>query len=155
MSAFDPLRTLALRLELGCGLPSCRRAGRIGTHRENERMSADTKARLVGLAMAVLLWPTWLLFARFSNETRGFVVFCVSGVAYAAAYVQRKKRNRMQLWLLIAIIYLVELPLALLVPLPSRVPGSAMLPVSFANLFLVLGAVSLFQRLRNDPDAMA
>jgi hypothetical protein len=57
--------------------------------------------------------------------------------------------------LLIAIIYLVELPLALLVPLPSRVPGSAMLPVSFANLFLVLGAVSLFQRLRNDPDAMA
>jgi hypothetical protein len=50
---------------------------------------------------------------------------------------------------------LVELPVAFLVPLPSRLPGSVMIPISFANLFLFLGPVALFERFREHHGAAA
>jgi len=109
-------------------------------------MSADALGRIKGLALAVLLSPLYLLFVHFGDETRGVVVTCITAVAIVSAYVQRKKANRIQLWLLVALLYCLELPVALLFPLPDSLLGATMIPISFANLFLLLGIVSLYQR---------
>jgi hypothetical protein len=120
----------------------------------DERTSPDTIGRIKGLVLAALLSPLYFLFIHFDEETRGFVVFCATGVACIAAYVQRKEHNRVQLWLLVGFVYLLELPVALLVPLPDRLPGATMIPISFLNLFLFLGVISLFQRWRGGGEAL-
>lgn len=119
----------------------------------DERRSSDTAGRIKGLVVAVLLSPIFFLFVHFGHQTRGFVVTCVTAVAIVSAYAQRRERNRAQLWLLVAFLYLVELPLSLLVPLPDRLAGATMIPISFANLFLLLGIVSLYQRWRGNDEA--
>lgn len=109
-------------------------------------MSADTKGWLIGLVMALLLSPVWFVVAHFTNETRGFVVFCVAGVFATIIYVLRKRVFRARLLLPVTALFAIELSTALLVPLPSKIPGFIMIPISISDLVLLLWILSRFDR---------
>jgi hypothetical protein len=120
-------------------------------------MSADTKGRLIGLLGVVLLSPIWFLVAHFTNETRGFVVVCVVGVFATIIYVLRKSTLGARLLLPMAVLFAVELSTALLAPLPSKIPGFIMVPISIGDCVLLIWILSLFDRTLgghdDDPDA--
>jgi hypothetical protein len=109
-------------------------------------MSTETQSRLAGLITAVLLLPIYFLFVHFHERSRGLVVETATLVACAAAYSLRREPNRGHLLSLVGIIYLVQLIIALLIPLPAKIPGAAMIPIAYIDLLLVIGIVALFQR---------
>lgn len=122
-------------------------------------MTADTKGRLAGLVTALLLFPVYFLLAHFTNENRGFLVVCVMLVFAGIIYVLRKKALKPRLLLPIAVLFAVELSTAFLVPLPSKIPGYTMIPISITNGVLLLWILSHFDRTlddhneHGDPDA--
>jgi hypothetical protein len=123
------------------------------TNETGEQTSADTKRWLAGLVMAVLLVPIYFLVGHFTNENRGFVVFCVLAVFATIIYVLRKKALRACLLLPILFFFAVELSAALLVPLPSKLPRFYMISISTGDCALLIWILSLFDRtLRDDDD---
>ena len=116
-------------------------------------MSTDTKARLTGLLGALLLAPVYFLIGHFTDENRGFVVFCVVAVFATIIYVLRKKALKPPLLLPIVVLFVVELSTAFLVPLPRKIPGYIMVSISTGDCALLIWMLSLFDRtLRADDD---
>ena len=115
--------------------------------------SNEIRGRLAGLVMAMLLAPIWFLVAHFTNENRSFVVDCVVGVFATIIYVLRKKALRTRLLLPILLLFAVELSVALLMPLPTYIPGYTMIMISTGDCALLIWILSLFDRtLRDDDD---
>lgn len=103
--------------------------------------------------MAVPLAPIYFLVVHFTDENRGFVVFCVVAVFATIIYVLRKKALRARLLLPILLLLAVELSAALLVPLPTKIPGFMMISISTGDLALLVWLLSFFDRtLRSDDD---
>lgn len=113
----------------------------------------ELQGRLTGLVIALLLAPVYFLVGHFTNESRGFVVFSVVGVFATIVYVLRRKVLRRRLLLPILFLFGIEVSAALLVPLPSKMPGFIMISIGTGDLVLVFWILSLFDRtLREDDD---
>jgi glucose-6-phosphate-specific signal transduction histidine kinase len=119
--------------------------------RAGER-SNEVRARLVGLVMAVLLAPIYFLVGHFTDENRGFVVFCVVAVFACVIYVLRKRALRPRLLLPIVILFAVEISIALVVPLPSKIPGFIMISISTGDGAILIWILSFFDRTLRDED---
>lgn len=131
---------------------SYREVPQIDGDRAAER-SKEVRGRLAGLMMALLLSPIYFLLVYFTNENRGFVVFCVLLVFAAIVYVLRKKALRARLLFPILLLFAVELSVALLAPLPAKMPGFIMISIGTGDLVLLSWILSLFDRtLREDDD---
>jgi hypothetical protein len=107
--------------------------------------SGDVKGRLMGLGAAVLLLPIIYLFAQHREQSRGFVVFCVTGVFLSVIYARRREL-RLRLLIAIAALYAVQLAIALFIPLPERIAGAAMIPITIADAVLMLWLLHLIDR---------
>lgn len=113
---------------------------------ERQHTSIDWHSWRVGVGIFVLLLPIYWLFIHFNDETRGFVVVCVTGAAFVACYVQRRERHRVRRWVTVALLYVLQLPLLLLVPLPAKLPGPTMYPVALLDAFALIWVSSLIER---------
>ena len=119
--------------------------------RAGER-SNEVRARLVGLVMAVLLAPIYFLVGHFTDENREFVVFCVIAVFAGVIYVLRKRALKPRLLLPIVILFAVEISIAFVVPLPSRIPGFIMISISTGDGAILIWVLSFFDRTLRDED---
>jgi hypothetical protein len=120
-------------------------------------MSGDTTGRLVGAAIAALAAPLYFLVAHFGNENRAFVVVTVVMVFATIICVLRKHVLRTRLLLPLTALFVIELSTAFLLPLPSKVPGFVMVPISLGDYVLLVWILSLFDRklggYDDNPDA--
>lgn len=110
-------------------------------------MSGETKSRLLGLGAAILLFPVYYWFQTYGDENRGFVVVCVASVLLGAIYARREVATKPWFLITIAIFGIGELLTALSVPLPPRIPGAVMIPISLVNVVLLLAAISGVEKL--------
>jgi hypothetical protein len=110
-------------------------------------MTQDSRSRLMGLAVAVLLSPIYFIAVHYNHEARGLAIVCVTAVVVAVAYVNRQIITKVYFILPILLIYAAELVIALWIPLPQRFPGAAVLPISLLNLLLILGIVGFIEKM--------
>ena len=110
-------------------------------------MTQDSRSRLVGLAVAVLLSPIYFIAVHYNHEARGLAIVCVTAVVVAVAYVNRQIVTKVYFILPMLLIYAAELAAALWIPLPQHFPGAVVFPISLANLLLVLGIVGVIEKM--------
>jgi hypothetical protein len=109
--------------------------------------SAAINPRLVGLIFAAALAPLYAIFIHFDQENLGFVLFCVTGVFLAVIYVNRACALRWRFGAELLPIYIIHIVVILNLPLPKKIPGFIMIPISFADLVIVLGLLHLLEQL--------
>jgi uncharacterized membrane protein YiaA len=113
---------------------------------DNQSISSESQARLMGLACCVLLLPVYFTFSHFSDSNKGFVAVCVAAVFCAVAYAKRDSLKNLRLIFYLITFCLIQLVIVALIRLPSQFPGAVMIPIAFADVFLVLWVGSLFER---------
>lgn len=123
-------------------------------------MTRDTNGRLVGLAIAIVLSPIYLLFSTHGHENRGFIMVCTTGVAMAAAYVRRRDYAKPYVMAAIFVIWLIEIAAGLIVPLAATFPGAIMILISVINVGAILWLVRVLERICGkrppaDPDCVS
>jgi len=125
--------------------------------RREKPMTREGNGRLVGIAIAIVLLPIYLLFSTHGHENRGFIVVCITGVSMAAAYVRRRDYAKPYVIIAIFSIWLIEIAAGLTAPLPATFPGAIMIPISLLNIAAILWLVRAFEHIRVrrrsvDPD---
>jgi hypothetical protein len=116
-------------------------------------VTGETKGRLIGLGFGISMLPIMYVFSQHGQQVRGFVVFCVVSVFATIIYVLRKGILRARLLLPLILLFAIELSTALLLPLPSKIAGFTMIPISIGNAVLLLYILSLFDRTLGRHDA--
>jgi drug/metabolite transporter (DMT)-like permease len=114
---------------------------------DNQSISSESQARLMGLACCVLLLPVYFVFSHYSNSNKGFVAVCIAAVFCGVAYSKRESLKNYKLIIYLVIFCLIQLSAVALIALPSQFPGAVMIPIAFADVFLVLWIGSSFERV--------
>ena len=79
----------------------------------------------------------------------GFVLVCVTLVFLAVIYVKRASGLHLRIISEIAALYIIQVIVVVVLPLPQTIPGFIMIPISLADTVLVLAVLHLLDNLRN------
>jgi hypothetical protein len=109
-----------------------------GENSSNESM----KSRLIGLAGFVIFLPVYFGFRHFNREGLGLLIVSISGVFFAAAYVNSEHLRSVKFISLLSLFYIAQVSLAFFLKIPEQFPGFVMISAAFADLFLVLAVMA-------------
>jgi hypothetical protein len=79
-----------------------------GENSSNESM----KSRLIGLAGFVIFLPVYFGFRHFNREGLGLLIVSISGVFFAAAYVNSEHLRSVKFISLLSLFYIAQVSLA-------------------------------------------
>lgn len=104
--------------------------------------------RLAGLVSAIALAPVYFAMVHWLGDTRGFVLFCVTFVFAGVIYGYGRRSLRASYIIELVVLYCVHTAVVFSIRLPENISGAVMIPVSLADLGLVLSILYLADRLR-------
>ena len=125
--------------------------GRVITMKHERSAEHDFKLQMIGAGLFVALAPVYAIFSHYNQEDRGFLIVSITIVFCAVAYVRRAALRLAVFSMVLAILYIVQIVVAAVVPIPSRYPGFVMVPLAFLDLVIVLGVMSLVERQVRTP----
>jgi uncharacterized membrane protein YjjP (DUF1212 family) len=117
------------------------------TSKSEPSKSPEARPRWVGLIMAAALMPFFALFAHFGMRNLGFVLICITGVFLTVIYVNRSSALRWRFIAELISLYIIHIIVVLLLPLPQKIPGFIMIPISMADLVLVLSVLHFLKNV--------
>lgn len=117
---------------------------------EESAEEAETRSRVAGLIVFVLLSPIFFIFDHFGQSQKGFLVTCVTGVFAATIYVKGRKLLKPHSISVMIILFIAQILGLLLVDVPGpyfRPPYSrAVLPFAVADLALLFAVLGIVDR---------
>jgi len=110
-------------------------------------ISPGVKSWFVGLALCFVLSPIYMLSSHYGQSDKGFIEVCVVGVFCMVAYGKRSSLRRKYLMPCLIVFCLIQVVVVIFIRLPSSFPGAIMLPIAFADMVLIVGIGSFFERM--------
>jgi hypothetical protein len=116
---------------------------------QNEQQTPKRPTDYTGVVIAAILVPVYLVFYFLGMEEMGLSVVIVLGMTMLAIRVRWDLRMRIWFWTIIVVLLLLHVPLLFVFRWPrgfhGRLPAIGMLPIGFADLLIILGAVRLVE----------
>lgn len=104
--------------------------------------------QLVGLCLLGALLPFYAIFVHFGKENIGFILLCISGIFLTVIYVNRSSLN-VKFFAEVFVLYTIHVVFIFLTPIPDKIPGAAMIPISLADLLLVIWVLRLLGNFKD------
>jgi hypothetical protein len=107
----------------------------------------QTKTDYSGFIIFLLLVPVFLLFKYFGKVNLALPACTYLGMVLVAVRIRWSLRRYVWFWFTIALIFLIQALLVILVPFPHiKVTRISILPIGVADFLLILGAINLVEK---------
>jgi hypothetical protein len=100
--------------------------------------------------MAAAVIPFFALFVHYDRQSLGLILSCVTGVFLTVVYVKRSSALRWKFIARMSVLYIIHVIIVLNLPIPDKIPGFIMIPLSFADLVAVLALLHFLDNLEKD-----
>lgn len=97
---------------------------------------------IIAIVLALFLTPVFAIFSHFGETGRGMVVVCLTLVFCAVIYARNDIIFRRKIIATLALIYVFQLVVALVIYIPSRFSGIVAMPFALLDLILILWIVA-------------
>ena len=106
-----------------------------------------TNPRTAGLIALLALAPLYFVLVHWAGQNLGFVLFCITFVFAGVVYGYGRLALRWKFAVELAILYFIHIAVILNLHLPDSIPGFVMVPISVADLVVVLLTLALLDRI--------